>query len=76
MRTALSMCGGFDDANSAMVVTSFKDHNVEWEVPEKVKMILECPVKLKNYPDGPKVERDRGVIRLRSFKALGSVKPG
>jgi glycosidase len=59
----------WDEANQALVVTSFADREAEWEVPEMVGSMLECPVRMKNYEDGPKVEGSSRLM-LRPFEAL------
>lgn len=66
----------FDEANAAMVVTSFKDHDVEWQVPEHARSFLACPVRLRNYPDGPKLHDDSDAITLRPFEAFVFVRSG
>jgi glycosidase len=65
----------WDQVNRALVVTSFRDREVDWEVPEIVRSMLDCPVPLKNYEDGPKVE-GTSKLRLRPFEALVFVRSG
>lgn len=69
-----------DERNKALVVMSFKDYEIEWQIPEEARLFLQCPVKLKNYEDGPKLERRDGAesstMILRPFEALVYVKSG
>ncbi len=65
----------FYGENGAMVVASFRGYEVEWQVPEKARVFLRCPVRLKNYEDEPQVPGDSS-IRLRPFEALVFVRSG
>ncbi len=69
-----------DERNKALVVMSFKDYEIEWRIPEEARSFLQCPIKLKNYEDEPKLRGREGeessVMILRPFEALVYVSSG
>jgi glycosidase len=66
----------FDEGNEALVVTSFRDRQVEWEVPEEARELLKCSVRLENYKDERKLLGNGGKLTLRPFEALVFVRSG
>lgn len=64
----------FDEGNQALVVTSFKNYEIKWDVPKEARGLLGCPVRLQNYESGPRLQTDSSSITLRPFEALVFVK--
>jgi len=56
-----------EGATEALVVCNFKDHEVEWVVPEEEKKLMGGKTLLANYGgEAPKGE----TVRLRAFEAF------
>ena len=58
----------YDENNSALVVTNFQDHDIEWIVPEaeSTKFGCETPA-LKNYAGELQLDKVKGTIQTATF---------